>query len=241
MNYDEFYPSRCELEEDVTWSPERESSAHSPAEEEYEEDEEGEEEGDEEEEEKEEGEREEEEGDEAVGQMDENGPRRFILPLIWTVNDFYPTMSQKVFDKLCNRFQIPENIPVHLLRKFERCSSRKTTDVGMYNAMFAARLRLPLIELHHQLVNYLGLSISQIALNAWRIFLRVEVIWGQLSGGNRCLTLDKFFYYYKPQQISSSKGIYHFLAKKTSLRLVSEMPDSNRNWKNRYFFAQGTN
>ena len=25
-----------------------------------------------------------------------------------------------------------------------------------------------------------------------------------------------------------------------SLKLVSEMPDSNRNWKNRYFFVQGT-
>lgn len=34
-----------------------------------------------------------EEGDEVVGQVDDNGPRRFILPLIWTVNDFYPNMS----------------------------------------------------------------------------------------------------------------------------------------------------
>ena len=48
-------------------------------------------------EEKEEGEGKEEEndqeGDEVVGQVDDNGPRRFILPLIWTVNDFYPNMS----------------------------------------------------------------------------------------------------------------------------------------------------
>ena len=27
---------------------------------------------------------------------------------------------------------------------------------------------------------------------------------------------------------------------KMSLRLVFDMPDSNRNWKNRYFFIQGT-
>ena len=52
--------------------------------------------------------------------------------------------------------------------------------------------------------------------------------------------LNEFFYYYKPQQISSSKGIYHFLARKSSLRLVSDMPDSNRNWKNRYCFVKGT-
>ena len=52
--------------------------------------------------------------------------------------------------------------------------------------------------------------------------------------------LNEFFYYYKPQQISSSKGIYHFLARKSSLRLVSDLPDSNRNWKNRYCFVKGT-
>jgi len=64
--------------------------------------------------------------------------------------------------------------------------------------LFTAGLRLPLTELHRQLANYLGLFVSQIALNTWRIFIRVEVIWDQLSGGNRHLTLDEFFYYYKP-------------------------------------------
>ena len=64
------------------------------------------------------------------------------------------------------------------------------------------------------------------------------MIWGQLSGGNRRLTLNKFFYDYKPQHISSSQGIYHFLVRKMSLRLVSNMLDSNKNLKNRYFFIQ---
>ena len=58
----------------------------------------------------------------------------------------------------------------------------KTANVGMYDAMFAADLRLLLTELHHQLTNYLGLSISQIAPNVRRIFLGAEVIWGQLNG-----------------------------------------------------------
>ena len=56
--YDQVYPSGCELEEDLTWSPTRESSAYSfvEGEEGYEEDEEGNverEKGDEEEEEEE--------------------------------------------------------------------------------------------------------------------------------------------------------------------------------------------
>ena len=180
--YNEIYLSRCEPVEDLTWSLEREPSAHSLAkkEEEYEEDEEkGEEKGCEGEEEEEEGECDEEgqaKGDGVMGQIDDSGHKPFILPLIWTVNDFYPTMSQKVFDTLCNHYQIPKNIPLRLPRMFEKCYSRKTVDVGMYDAIFTAGLRLPLTELHHQLANYLGLSVSQIAANAWRKFIRAVVI-----------------------------------------------------------------
>ena len=223
--------------EDLTQSPKRELSAYSPAEEkkEYE--------GNKGEGEEEEGEGEEEgdgdeggdynESDGAVGQVNGGGHRHFILSLIWTVNDFYSTMSLKVFNTLCNRYQISEHIPLQLLRKFERCYSSRTMDIGMYNAMFTVGLRLSLTDLHCQLANYLGLFVSQLAPNAWRTFIRAKVIWGQLSGGSRCLTFDEFFYCYKPQQISISKGIYYFLARKSSFRLVSNMPDSNRNWKNR--------
>ena len=38
--------------------------------------------------------------------------RPFILPKKWTVNDFLPTMSNKVFNTLCDCYQIPDNIPI---------------------------------------------------------------------------------------------------------------------------------
>lgn len=106
--------------------------------------------------------------------MDGSRLRPFIHPLIWTVNDFYLTMSPNVFNKICDRFQIPEKF--RLPKKFEKCYSGKAMNIGMYYVMFAAGLRLPLTELHHQLANYLGLSVNQIAPNAWRIFLEAEVI-----------------------------------------------------------------
>ena len=94
------------------------------------------------------------------------GNRLFILPKIWTVNDFYPTMSQRVFNTLHDRHQILDNIHICLLGKFERCYSDKTADVGMYDMMFTVGLKLPLMELHRQLANYLGSSVNQIAPNA---------------------------------------------------------------------------
>ena len=74
--------------------------------------------------------------------------RPFILPKKWTVNDFLPTMSNKVFNTLRDRYQILDNIPIYLPGKFERCYSGKTANVGMYDAMFAAGLRLPLTAFH---------------------------------------------------------------------------------------------
>ena len=91
---------------------------------------------------------------------------QFILPQMWTVNDFLPKMTVNIFKNLGDRYQIPDHIVIRLLWKFEKCYSGKIADVGMYDATFAAGLRLPLTELHHQLANFLGLSISQISPNA---------------------------------------------------------------------------
>lgn len=50
---------------------------------------------------------------------------------------------------------------------------------------------------------------------------------GQLNGGHQSLTLEEFFYCYKPQEIPLSKGFYNFVCRRVTLRLISDMPDSN--------------
>ena len=117
-----------------------------------------------------------------------------------------------IFENLRDRYQILDHIPIRLPGKFKKCYLGKTIDVGMYDAMFATGLRLPLTTLHRQLANFLGLSVSQIASNALRIFIRAEILWGGLSGGNHQLSLDEFIYCYRPQHIILSQGIYHFSA-----------------------------
>ena len=61
-----------------------------------------------------------------------------------------------------------------------------------------------------------------------------------MSGGNLQLTLDKFFYYYRPYHTASSKGTYHFSVKEKDLKLVFDMPDSNKTGKVGFFFVEGT-
>ena len=75
--------------------------------------------------------------------------RPFILPTDWAVNKFLPSMSEKIFSELRVRFQILEHIPIHLPYENEKCYTGRTADIGMYDAMFAAGLRLLLTALHH--------------------------------------------------------------------------------------------
>ena len=74
--------------------------------------------------------------------------RPFILPAEWAVNKFLPSMSNKIFSELRVRYQIPEHIPIRLPYENEKYYTGRTADVGMYDAMFAVGLRLPLIALY---------------------------------------------------------------------------------------------
>ena len=155
VGYDEAFGSGDESE-DFSPSSKRETSARSPnSDESYTE-------GgkDEVEEEREEDEsdgddvdvdRDDSDGDEGSSGGTSEGPgdnRPFILPEDSAVNKFLPRMSDKVFRELRAHYQILDHIPIRLPREDERCYSGRTADVGMYDAMFAAGLRLPLTALH---------------------------------------------------------------------------------------------
>ena len=68
--------------------------------------------------------------------------------------------------------------------------------------MLKAGLRFPLSSLHRQLLQYLGLVVTQISLNAWRVFLGMEVLYGAMSDKAWRLTVKEFFHYYHPNKIA---------------------------------------
>ena len=109
----------------------------------------------------------------------------------------------------------------------------------MYEQVFKAGLRFPLNSLKRELLWHLGLSVSQISPNAWRVFIAMEVRYGAMSDGARSLTIREFFHCYCPDEIDKSKGMYSFVPRKSVLKVIYETPDSNRNWKSRYFFLEG--
>lgn len=168
-----------------------------------------------------------------------DGLREFIMLPEWTVDNFTSTIKEVHFKTLRAIYQIPDHIPIHLPYKSEKCYYDGVEDVGMYEQALKAGLRFPLNSLKQELLQYLGLSISQISPNAWRVFIAMEVLYGAMSDGARLLTIREFLHCYRLDEIDKSKGMYSFAPRKSVLKVIYETPDSNRDWKSRYFFLEG--
>ena len=95
-----------------------------------------------------------------------DGLKEFVMLPEWTVNDFNSTIKEKHFNTLRANYQIPDNIPIRLPYKLEKCYYEGVEGVGVYEQMLKARLRLLLSSLHHELLTYLGLSVNQVSPNA---------------------------------------------------------------------------
>ena len=54
------------------------------------------------------------------GSLGDGHSHPFILPKMWTVNDFKPTMTANIFKNLRDHYQIPDHIPIHLLGYLRR-------------------------------------------------------------------------------------------------------------------------
>ena len=79
-----------------------------------------------------------------------DGLRNFVLPLIWTVNNFSSFVKSKDFNTLRDRYKIIADIPIRPPRKFEKCYYRDAPNVEMYKQMFKAGLNFPLRALHYR-------------------------------------------------------------------------------------------
>ena len=67
------------------------------------------------------------------------------------------------------------------------------------------------------------------------------VLYGAMTDSARSLTVREFLHCYHPDEIDKSRGVYSFVPRSPLLKVIYETPDSNRDWKSRYFFLEGDN
>ena len=95
-----------------------------------------------------------------------DGLRKFVMLPEWTMNDFNSTIKEKHFSTLRVNYQIPDNIPICLPYKSEKCYYERVEGVGVYEQMLKVGLRFPLSSIHCELLRYLGLFVNQVSPNA---------------------------------------------------------------------------
>ena len=67
----------------------------------------------------------------------------------------------------------------------------------------------------------------------------MEILYDAMTDDARRLTVREFLHCYRPDEIDRSRGMYSFASRSPLLKVIFETPDSNRDWKSRYFFLEG--
>ena len=109
--------------------------------------------------------------------------------------------------------------------------------IGVYEAYFLGGLRFPLNAFARELLVRLGLGVCQLNPNTWRLVISMQILWKEVFGGDRPLTVDEFLYCYKASEISQSEGFYQFTARENDCRLIKSLASSDRRWKTEYIFV----
>ena len=141
-------------------------------------------------------------------------------------------------DNMRTWYQIPDELNPRLPVRGEWCCDPRF-GIGVYEAYLLGGLRFPLNAFIRELLVRLGLGVCQFNPNAWRLVISMQVLWREVFGGDRPLTVDEFLYCYKPSEIHQSLGFYQFTARGKDCRMIRSLPSSDRKWKTEFFFVSG--
>ena len=145
-------------------------------------------------------------------------------------------IDEKRLTALRSWYQILDDLNLRLAIRGEWCCQPRF-GIGIYEAYLLGGLRLPLNAFARKLLTRLGLGVCQLNPNAWRLIVSVQVLWWEVFEGDRPLTVDKFFFCYKPSEINQSRGFYQFTAKGSDCKLIKSLVSFDRNWKTEFFFV----
>ena len=141
-------------------------------------------------------------------------------------------------NNLMDWYQIPDEFNPRLPIRGEWCCNPHF-GIGVYEAYLLRGRRFPLNAFTRELLVRLGLGVCQFEPNAWRLIISMQILWTEVFGGDRPLTVDEFLYCYKPSEIHQSPGFYQFTARGRDCRLVKSLASSDRKWKTEFFFVFG--
>jgi len=139
-----------------------------------------------------------------------------------------------------DEFRLQNNYDIlpSVLLYFQNPVSREIQggDVVLYERMLLAGVRFPFLDITRDLVLFLGICRSQIALNAWRYLFASFILWRSVLEAR--MTIPKFFNVYRVTY--KREGVVEFTVRNNPIFIYpSPTYSNNRGWRSEFFSVSG--
>ena len=139
---------------------------------------------------------------------------------------------------LRQRYDVPIDIALEVPHPSDRASHPDDDSVALLPIFFECGLRLPIQRYFAWMLAEMEIAPCQLNLNSWRILSGLHVVWHRAGLGEPSLEEVKRLYRLKANP-RSHYGWYYLSAYAYSSNLVRRLPDSNKNFKDLWFWASG--
>ncbi|KAL2526420.1 Uncharacterized protein Adt_11474 [Abeliophyllum distichum] len=157
---------------------------------------------------------------------------------VWKCSFFPSEVNEKQLSDWHRTYSIPDEIEFFVPGPNDRADDPPLGCVALNQAVLATGLRLPFPRIVRKFLREWGIAPTQLCPNGWRILLGFLILWNQLGFPRPSAREFNSLYSFKSDG-KRSGWWYASVKAKTGGSVVTQTPDSIKNWKKFWFFVRG--
>ncbi|KAK0588797.1 hypothetical protein LWI29_005620 [Acer saccharum] len=179
-----------------------------------------------------------ESGEASIGEDNSGEDNSSQRKSMWSIDAIRSTMTPRCVEHHRVKYGIPNNIVLRLPEKGRLASSPpQESEVALLSASFEFGVNLPFHPFLRYMLRRLNCALAQLGPNVWRALIGTYIIWKQCQLPE--LTFREFMNLYQLKSIPNYHGWYYVSAWPGKEVMVTDNPSSNKDRKNKWFFASG--
>ncbi|KAL2493074.1 Plus3 domain-containing protein [Abeliophyllum distichum] len=157
---------------------------------------------------------------------------------VWKCKFFPSEVNEKQLRDWHQAYRVPDDIEFVVPGPNDRADDPPLGCVALNQAVLAAGLRLPFPRIVRKFLGEWRIAPTQLCPNGWRIMIRFFILWEQLGFPRPSVKEFNSLYSFKSDG-KRSGWWYASVKAKTGSSVITQTPDSIKNWKKFWFFVRG--
>ncbi|KAL2476675.1 Plus3 domain-containing protein [Abeliophyllum distichum] len=157
---------------------------------------------------------------------------------VWKCQFFPSEVNEKQLRDWHEAYRVPDDIEFVVPGPSDRADDPPLGCVALNQAVLAAGLRLPFPRVVRKFLREWGIAPTQLCPNGWRILIGFFILWEQLGFPRPSVRDFNSLYSFKSDG-KRSGWWYASVKAKTGGSVITQTPDSIKNWKKFWFFVRG--